>query len=147
MQNKKMIITAIIAVIIVGGGAFYGGTVYEKNKLAKQASSRSGDMAGANVQRRPGGIGGFAGMRENADREKGGFVSGDILSKDEKSITVKIPDGGSKIVFFSDSTAIGKSVSGSMNDLASGQQVMASGKTNSDGTITADNIQIRPSGN
>lgn len=134
----------VITVIIVGIGAFYGGTLYEKNKLSKTEIARGGNPPGADGQRRPGGAGGFAGARDGAVRENGGFVAGEIISKDEKGITVKTSDGGSKIVFFSDSVAIGKSISGSADDLSSGQQVMVSGKANSDGTITADNVQIRP---
>lgn len=33
-------------------------------------------------------------------------VSGEIISKDEKSMVIKIKDGGSKIVFFSDKTEV-----------------------------------------
>ncbi|MFA6285324.1 MAG: hypothetical protein WC643_02240 [Parcubacteria group bacterium] len=143
MQKKKLFST-IAVVIIVGAGAFFGGTVYEKDKLSSQGLLRSGNMQqGADGQRRPGGAGGFAGAKGGAPKENGGFVTGEIISKDEKGITVKTPDGGSKIIFFAGSTAIGKTAVGSASDLADGQQVMASGKNNSDGTLSADNIQIR----
>jgi hypothetical protein len=53
-------------------------------------------------------------------------------------------DGSSKIVYFSDSTMIGKSTQGAASDLNTGEQVMANGTSNPDGSITAQNIQIRP---
>jgi len=120
MQNKK-IITIIVALTVVVAGSFYGGMLYEKNKFSKTGIARGGNLPGADGQRRPGGAGGFAGARGGAAGESGGFVAGEIISKDEKGITVKTSDGGSKIIFFSDSTTVGKSVSGSADDLVSGQ--------------------------
>lgn len=161
MQNKKILVTAIIVTIIAGAGAFYGGTVYEKSSLAKQNLLRSanGGPGGSNQQGRQGqggrAFGGGQGGNEGPNGAQGGFTNGQIISKDDpapeqaqsgagKSIIIKTRDGGSKIVFFSDNTFIGKSIQGSSSDLNVGQQVMASGKTNADGTLTADNIQIRP---
>ncbi|MFH0930184.1 MAG: DUF5666 domain-containing protein [Candidatus Moraniibacteriota bacterium] len=150
MQNKKILIIAIVAVIIIGGGAFYGGTVYEKGSLAKQNLLRGANGEGADGQHRGPGQGGGQGMGMNRgggqNGSQGDFINGDIMSKDDKSITVKTRDGGSKIVYFSDSTTIGKAVSGTSSDLATGQQVMVSGKSSPDGSLSAQNIQIRPSG-
>lgn len=147
MNSKKYLAILAVVAIVVGIASFFGGMLYEKNKSSRLGATRSGNMPGADGQRRPGGAGGFAGAKGGAAGENGGFVTGEIISKDEKGITVKTSDGGSKIIFFSDTTNVGKSVSGSTSDLANGEQVMASGKTNPDGTLTADNIQIRPAGN
>lgn len=69
-----------------------------------------------------------------------------IAPADAESITVKLTDGSSKIVFFSDSTAISRQAEGSASDLSSGTSVIVTGATNADGSITAQNIQVRPAG-
>jgi len=67
-----------------------------------------------------------------------------VISKDEKSLTIKLPDGSSKIVFFSDSTEISKTTEGTIDDIEIGKQIMVSGDQNSDGSITAKTIQLSP---
>ncbi len=140
-MRTKNIVVAIIILLFVGGGAFYGGAVYEKNHLSKQGllrdtttqlrTFRQGDR--------------FQGAERFVarDRENSEFVSGEIISKDDKSITLKTRDGGSKIVYFSESTEIGKTIKGSSVDLENGKNVVISGKANQNGSFTAQNIQIR----
>ena len=141
MPSKKNLIIAIVAIIAIGAGAFYGGTMYEKNSLSKQGLLRSANGLSLGENRQPGRQGGTGFGRGG---NGGNFASGEIIAKDDKSITVKMPDGSSKIVFFSDSTAVGKSTQGSASDLNTGEQVMANGTSNPDGSLSAQNIQSRP---
>lgn len=71
-------------------------------------------------------------------------VSGEILSIDDTSITVKMPDGGSKIVMISEKTTMNKASSASKSDLKVGSQVAVFGQDNSDGSVTAQSIQLDP---
>jgi hypothetical protein len=143
-KDMKKIVIMILAVVVVGAGAFYGGLKFGGN-------SKSGaPAAGANnFQNFAGGQGGpvangAAARRAGLAGANGGLVNGDIIAQDATSITVKLRDGGSKIIFYSPSTEIGKFVTGAASDLAVGKTVMVSGKTGSDGSLTAQSIQIRP---
>lgn len=133
---KKLIPLLIIVTVIVGGGAFYSGMKYGASKKSNAQGNFQGMRA---ISGGAGAIGARAGRQAG-----GGFNSGEIIAKDDKSITIKLRDGGSKIVFFSQTTSIGKMTTGSINDLVVGTNVTAAGKTNSDNSITADTIQIRP---
>lgn len=142
-MNNKLIIAIII--IIFAAGSFYGGTIYEKNSLNSQGLLRSASgMRGAGGNFAGGQNGPGRGQSMRPGGPNGDFVTGEILSKDDKSITIKTRDGGSRIVYFSDSTTVGKSVPGSALDLNTGEQVMANGTASPDGSMTAQNIQIRP---
>ena len=134
-MNKK-IITVIVGFVIVGSGSFYGGMKYGGSR-ANSAQNSQFRGAGGQGLRRGAGFGG--------GRAAGGqFIGGQIISKDDKSITVSLTDGGSKIVFLSASTTIGKTSEGTVNDLGTGIYVMIGGNANSDGSVTAQSVQIRP---
>lgn len=72
-----------------------------------------------------------------------GLLNGEVLAKDAQSVTIKMRDGGSKNVLFSTSTKILKSTAGVIDDLQVGDSVMVVGKTNSDGSVNAESIQIQ----
>ncbi len=127
---KKTLFLILIVAVVVGGGAFYGGMKYAQSKVSQ---GRAQGFSGAGV--RNGGLG---------NGSSGGFATGEIISKDEKSVTIKLREGGSKIIFYSDTTEIDKSVTGNSEDLEIGKTVTISGKTNQDGSITAQSIQLRP---
>ncbi|MFH0803887.1 MAG: hypothetical protein V1877_02105 [Candidatus Tagabacteria bacterium] len=147
----KKILPIIIAIVVIGGGAFYGGMKYGQSNPATAGQNAGMGFANLSAEERQARIqqmGGSAAASGGQRRTQtgGGFVSGDIISKDDKSITVKLPDGSSKIVFYSGSTEISKSVSGTSNDLEMAKAVSVNGPANSDGSITAQSVQIRPTG-
>jgi hypothetical protein len=143
MKNKNMIIIGIL-VIGVAAGSFFGGMKYQQGR--RSANFR---QLGAQGQRM--GVG-----NANGNRVAGGFrpVSGEIISMDDKSITVKLTDGSTKIVIYSTSTKVNKTSEGTISDLKTGEQIMVVGTAGTDGTVTAQNISVggnlphspRPSG-
>ncbi len=132
---NKLIAIVIATAVVVGGSAFYGGMKYSENKAAADRQQRIQQFGGSGTGLRNGGSG---------NRTVGGFASGEILSKDDKSVTIKMRDGGSKIIFYSDTTEVGKFVSGSASDLEVGKNISVNGTANSDGSVTAQSIQLRP---
>lgn len=114
-----------IVVLVVAGVAFFAGTKFSP---------------AANQQAR----GNRAGQFTNRSEGGGRPVSGEVLSLDDKSLTVKLPDGSSKIVLLTDNVTVSKTESGTKTDLQIGSKVGIFGTDNSDGTITAANIQLNP---
>lgn len=134
----KKILPVIGLLILVGGGSFYGGMKYADSKRAAAIGVRGG---AANFRNVAGGAARGTGAGGNV---RGGSASGEILSKDNTSLTIKLRDGGSQIVFFSSSTQIMKSSAGTAADLKAGENVVVNGSANSDGSVTAQSIQLRP---
>jgi hypothetical protein len=129
----KKILPIILVLVVVGVGAFLGGEKYAQGKATK--GSFGDNFAQRNM---------FANSTSTrAKADVGGMVSGEILSVDNGSLTVKLPTGGSKIVFYSDATEISKSVSGTASDLSVGKTIIASGTANKDGSVSAKTIQLR----
>lgn len=77
---------------------------------------------------------------------RGGMVNGEVIKKDEQSLVIKTKDGSSKVIYFSSSTEIGKFEKGALGDILEGSSLMINGSSNNDGSISAQNIQIRPLG-
>lgn len=139
---KNPIIITIVVAVIVGALAFYGGMKYQQYQRANFRNWGQGNfMMGAGGQRN-GGQGGQVGPRGMMGQ---GFrpIIGEIISADDKSITVKLDDGSSKIVLLLDTTPINKTDLGSKADLKVGTKVGIFGQDNN-GTITAQNIQLNP---
>ena len=137
MKNKTTIIACLLCGLVFGVGGFYGGMKYQQSKV----SSRGGFMMQGNFNGQKQGAGtNLRGANGNAGA---GMANGEIIAKDEKSITVKLRDGGSKIIFYSTSTQVKKIIDGAAADLEIGKQATISGTSNQDGSITAQAIQMR----
>ncbi|MCX6813709.1 MAG: hypothetical protein NT078_00545 [Candidatus Azambacteria bacterium] len=128
MKNNNVLMIILVA-IIVGAGGFFTGTKYQQSK--SPAASRQ--FAGGQGMRNGLGQGNRQGFRP---------VSGEIISADEKSVTVKLQDGSSKIVLFSSKMTINKAAEGTIADLKVGEKVSVFGTDNTDGSVTAQNIQL-----
>lgn len=131
-MKNPMIMTVIVA-MVVGGAAFFGGMQYQKTQVN---APMQGQLRGQNGGQ-PGGFQGGSGNKQGMMP-----INGEIISQDDTSITVKMQDGSSKIVILSDNTNINKSSKGTKSDLKTGEKVTAFGTTNSDGSITAQNVSI-----
>lgn len=142
----KKLILFIVLIIIVAGGAFYGGMKYNQSKSGLSDFSRQDfqNMSPEERQQLFQANAGRAGgnFQRSAGRGVGpGFLSGEVIAKDEQSLTVEMPDGGSRIVFFSDSTEILRTIEGTIDDIEIGNQIMINGEQNSDESYTAKTIQ------
>ena len=137
---KKWIVAVMVVVVVaVGVGCFFGGratagggtpTVEEAMQVLQDQVQNGGGRQRVPRCERPGGIG------------RPAAVSGSIIAADASSITVKTTDGSTKIVLLSSSTTVSKVSDGALADLTTGQNVVVTGTTNSDGTVTATRVQV-----
>lgn len=147
-MNKK-ILTIVILVILAGAGGFYAGMKYQESKTPQRPTAGNfqnlQNLSPEERQQRLQELGANTGGSRNrtGGQQEGGFASGEIIAKDDKSVTIKLRDGGSKIVFYSDTTEIGKLVNGVATDLEIGKTITVNGSPNQDGSITAQSIQLR----
>lgn len=109
----------------MGGVGFYAGMKYQQSKVPVRQFGQG------------------QGQGQNRVR-MGGQVTGEILAMDDKSVTVKLADGSSKIILLSSTTTFSMSAAADKSDLKVGVRVAAFGTTNSDGSVTATNVQINP---
>ncbi len=136
MKNNYLL--TIVIALIVGGIGFYGGMKYQQSQRGNFSGQFGSGQSGNGQFVRNG-----QGTRVN---NSGGFrpVNGDIISADDKSITVKLQDGSSKIVILSDKTQINKAETVNKSELKTGVKVAVFGTENPDGTVTAQNVQVNP---
>ncbi len=145
---NKSIPIAIVLAFALGGASFYGGMKYAQSNHSHDLSSAGfqnlRNLSPQERQQRLQQLGISASATERfGQRNEAGLISGEIISKDDKSITVNLVNGGSKIIFYSGATEVSKSVTGSTSDFEVGRRVSASGIANSDGSINAQSIQLR----
>lgn len=143
MKKQITLTTTVIIAVIIAVIGFFGGAAYGKHKVAQTPNALAGNFQG----RQNGGT--FNGMMRTGQSGmmRGGAVFGSVLKKDDKSITVQVQGGGSKLILLSGNTTVSKSATGTMNDVSAGSEVVVNGTANPDGSVTATSIQIRPAQN
>ncbi len=132
MNKNTLIAVAVVLIVIAAAGGFFGGMLYQKGNSASNLTQT--------------GNGTFRQRLETMGQNGQNFrpVRGQVLSIESNSLTVKLSDGSTKIVVLSGSTAFLKSAKVSQNDLKTGDTVSVIGTQNSDGSVTAQDVQINP---
>lgn len=136
MKNIKPLFPIILILIGLGVG-FFGGYEYRNYRLRQTG----GIVSTGNGTFRFMGRNGQNGAGATTGRN--GFF-GSILSIDNNGITVKLQNGSSKIVLFGSNTTYSNTVSATRADLKTGENVAVFGTANSDGSVTATNVQLNP---
>jgi len=133
MKNKNtMIIVAVVLIIVAAAGGFFGGMMFQKNQAPALGAAGRGNFAGR--------FGGQGGQNAAAFRP----VRGQVLDMSTNSLTVKMSDGSTKLVVLSSSTAFMQSTKAALSDVKTGDTVNVVGTANSDGSVTAQDVQINP---
>ena len=124
----------VVIAIMVGVGAlsFFGGIQYQKNQSAAGRSF-------INNQQGTGRTG--TGARRMGNGQP---VSGEILNMDDTTMTVKLTDGSSRIILFTNKTVFNKTATVEKSELKVGEKVGIFGISNPDGSVTAQNVQLNP---
>src|SRR3989344_9522812 len=96
-MNTKFVIAAIVGIAVIAGGSFWSGMTYAKGNMPRGQFGNGQLSGGTN----------FRGGSGNATRSVGGgFTAGEIISKYDSSITIKMQDDSTKIILVSDSTEV-----------------------------------------
>jgi pectate lyase len=130
--NKQIIVSSLISIIVAGGIGYYVGS----HRVSTASNMRQGMMGQA-------GLGARGGFARGAS---GGMVNGSVVSLTDNVLTLKARDGGSRVILFTAGTKVTKSVDGARTDVKDGVNVVILGTQNTDGSITAETVQIRPDG-
>lgn len=140
----NVIALGVVALAVAGAG-FFGGQAYAKNGRSSGQGEFQGRFQGGRAFE-----GGNPGVRQGgaARGQFGGvgFAAGEVLSADETTLTVKMPDGSAKLILLTSSTSFVKQAESSKEDIEPGMNVVVSGEANEDGSVTASNIQVQPEG-
>jgi hypothetical protein len=142
-MSKKMWVWAVIIAILVAGAAFWGGMTYAQSQRTSTAASRFGAAGTAFAGR--GGAGFAAGGA-------GGGTVGTVIQVGNGTFTVQLPSStsttattGTKLVLFDDATQVQELETVPTSNIQVGQTVTVTGSANSDGSITATSVMVRPS--
>jgi flagellar basal body-associated protein FliL len=131
MNKNIMIVVAVVLIIIAAGGGFFSGMMFQKNQTPTFGTAGRGNFGAR-----------FGQNSQNAAAFRP--VRGQVLSMSETTLTVKMSDGSTKIVVLSSSTAFMQSTKAALTDIKTGDTVNVIGTANSDGSVTATDVQINP---
>ena len=130
--SVKVLIAVVVVLVSIAVGYFLGrGTNAFGGRQSFGGNFPAGQMRN------------FEGARSRTNAG-GGMIGGEVTKIDNDGLTLELRDGGSRLIRFSTSTEVQKMTDGSVSDLSVGTSVNVFGPANSDGSVTASSIQVRP---
>jgi hypothetical protein len=133
MKTTNILLIVLVSLLTIGGSFGIGykvGQLRNKTVLGSRFNNFVGSKMGQGGALRPG-------MGRNQ-------IAGDITSLDDKSLTIKMADGSSKIILLSDSMMVNKTAAATKSDLKVGGKIAVFGAVNTDGSVTASSIELDP---
>ena len=118
---KKINLVQIILAVIIFAVGITTGYLYQKSQTPKFPTR--GQMNQRKLPNRPN--------------------MGEVISFDDKSVTIKTVEGSSRIIIISNSTTYTQTTPADKNLLKVGSQISIIGTDNSDGSVTAQTIQFK----
>lgn len=147
MISQNIVIGCAVTAIVTGGVGFWGGTTYSKSQSMPNLQNRGGGrtmMQEPNYNTMPSGNRVAPGASDSQGPMGQRSTAGEVTAKDDKSITVKMNDGSSRMIILSDKTTYRTSEEASLDAIAVGTKVAVFGESGNDGSMTAASIEINP---
>ncbi|MFZ2024878.1 MAG: DUF5666 domain-containing protein [Microgenomates group bacterium] len=146
MKDSKKNPTIVLGIIAIACAAlgFFGGMKYQQTKSPSFARGGLNNMQGGMQNNSQAKQTGTTKNTNGIGKSFGGMQIGTIASMDETSLTVKLQDGSSKIVILSGTTTYKTMTDASKSDINVGDTIAISGSTNTDGSVSAQSIQLNP---
>lgn len=141
-----------VLTIILAGLSFFFGIKYseyrspDNSRFSGGQQARAGYGAFGSSENGNGGQKGVATGRNlfrGMGGANGGMTAGEISNIENGMLTLKTPDGGSKLIIMSSSTKVMQMSEIKQDAMKDSMPVFIIGKKNTDGSITAETVQIR----
>ena len=132
MNKNTMMVLAIVLIVLAGVGGFVGGMQYQKTN---SSSNFAGGANGTFRQR-------FGMMGQNGQNFRP--ERGQVISFSNGTMTLKLSDGSTKLIVLPSNTNYLKTDTASQSDIKTGDTVTVLGTQNSDGSVTAQDVQLNP---
>lgn len=126
------ILSGIVGLIILGGGMFYAGLNFGKKQQQPNGfvdPAVKGEVVPTVDPNIP-------------TRQNGGVVNGEVTAVSGKSLKIKLGDGASRDVLITDETIIRTFNVIPFSEITSGKYLLITGKSNKDGSLSAQSIQL-----
>ncbi len=141
MRKILIIIGGVLLAAVIAAGSFWGGMAYQTNQVNQISTNFFNSRGQGNNGQIPGNGTGFPNNGQNPGFFGGGGTVGQVKTIEGNVMTVSTARDVTT-VNLSATTQIEKPVSGTIDDLIPGVQVMVTGQRDSNGEIIASQVTI-----